>query len=70
MGETALRVQFGFQSVISALQTDEQKDYTLTGTNLKYNEILTTVITKRVEICRSMKPKHLNAETCYNDSQM
>ena len=27
MGETVLRVQFGFQSVISAFQTDEQKNY-------------------------------------------
>ena len=29
MGETVLRGQFGFQSVISAFQTNEQKNYTL-----------------------------------------
>jgi len=71
MGEKVLRVKFGFQSGISAFKTDEQKNDTLTGTNMMYNEILTTLISKRGEICRTMKPKrYLNAETCYNDFQM
>jgi hypothetical protein len=45
-----LRVQFGFQSVISAFQTDEQKNHMLNWHKSEvHNEILTTLISKRDE---------------------
>ena len=65
MGEGELRVQFRFQSVISAFQTCEQKTDTLNRNKSVVRRDITILITKRDEICSTMKPeRYLNVETC------